>query len=339
MQNKKRNIISKFISAAWIAVLMAAVMSSCNSVIYEDLEPCPHGVKLRFVYDYNMEFANAFPSSVDCLTLLIYDEDNRYVTTRVVTGAELQDEAYRMQLDLEEGTYRFVAYGGMACPQSSFSMLQTPAAGTVYTDLRVEMDDACLTMPVGTRLHNMFWGELLLSTADLYQEGVVKMMKNTNNIRIVLQQVSGLPVDNKDFTFEVVDDNTLFSYNNDLIPNGTIHYAPWSQGQVSTGLLPGGGELKVAYAEFSTSRLMVKNSPQLIIKHKPDGKEVVNIPLNNYLLLLKSDVFASILPQEFLDRESNWSMIFFLDANLQWGYVDIKVKDWTVRINRVLLDH
>lgn len=37
----------------------------------------------------------------------------------------------------------------------------------------------------------MFWGELTMETAESYNEGTVKMMKNTNGIRIVLQQVAG----------------------------------------------------------------------------------------------------------------------------------------------------
>lgn len=72
-------MISRLIGAV-LAALMTASFSSCES-IYEDLEACPHGVSLRFVYDYNMEFANAFPSKVDCLTLLVYDSEGNYVTT------------------------------------------------------------------------------------------------------------------------------------------------------------------------------------------------------------------------------------------------------------------
>ena len=47
---------------------VAALLSSCHG-IYNDLEPCTRGVRLRFVYDYNMEYANAFHSQVDCLAL------------------------------------------------------------------------------------------------------------------------------------------------------------------------------------------------------------------------------------------------------------------------------
>lgn len=46
--------------ASAIAIIAAAMtVTSCDSLIYDDLDPC--GVKLRFVYDYNMLYANAFP--------------------------------------------------------------------------------------------------------------------------------------------------------------------------------------------------------------------------------------------------------------------------------------
>ena len=66
-----------------------------------------------------------------------------------------------------------------------------------------------------------------------------------------------------------------------------------------------------------------------------DGVEIINIPLINYLLMLKSDLYASMDSQEFLDRESEWSMIFFLSPNLEWIKTYIKINDWTVRINDI----
>ncbi len=331
MQSRKRNIVSRIIGATLCVASMNFAFSSCEK-IYEDLDPCAHGVSLRFIYDYNMEFANAFPKKVDCLTLYIYDEEGNHVGTRVVTGPELRDEGFRMTLDLEPGNYRFVAYGGMACGKSSFSMVRTPESGCKYSDVRAKMDVDCLTNPDRKKLHDMYWGQLTLATADLYQEGVVEMMKNTNNIRIVLQQMNGEPVDDKDFDFEITDDNTLFACDNDLIPNGVETYTPWARGQASTGVMEGSKEVIEAYAEFSTSRLMLKNSPKLVIRRK-DGEEVVNIPLNNYLLLFRSEFHKDMDKQEFLDRRSEWSMLFFLDEDHTWLKTKIKINDWTVRIN------
>lgn len=312
------------------ALLLALSGSSCES-FFEDLEPCPHGVSLRFVYDYNMEYANAFPKKVDCLTVLIYGEDGHYIGTRTVAGPELQDEAYRMRLDLEEGTYRFIAYGGMECKESSFAF--TPAPGEdVPMEQEEVMMDADLTMPVQKRLHDHFWGELTLTTTDFYTDGTVEMMKNTNNIRIVLQQLNGEPVYARNFDFRITDDNTRFAWNNVPLPNGTVTYLPWASGEASTGIMDNDKEMVVAYAEFSTSRLWTGNSPKLLIR-TAGGKEVVDIPLNNYLLLLKSELYGKMGKQEFLDRESEWSLVFFLDEKNVWIKTSIKINDWTVRLN------
>lgn len=332
MRKRERNRIVRLVGMVFGIVLTVFSLSSCES-IYEDLSPCPHGVSLRFIYDYNMEYANAFPKKVDCLTLLIYDGKGDYVGTRTVMGPELQDETYRMQLDLEPGTYRFVAYGGMACDKSSFVFVPSaPGEGVKLEDIKVAIDIG-FTTPLQDRLHDLFWGSLTLETSDMYNKGTVEMRKNTNNIRVVLQQMNGDPVNPKDFEFGITDDNTLFAWNNDLIPNGDVVYSPWAKGQGSAGVTDGGSEVFVAYAEFSTSRLMTKNSPRLIVRRASDKSEVINIPLNNYLLLLKSELYAQMDPQEFLDRESEWSLFFSLDEDGAWIKTYIKINDWTVRLN------
>ncbi len=40
-------------------------------------------------------------------------------------------------------------------------------------------------------------------------------------------------------------------------------------------------------------------------------------------------------PQEFLDRESWWNMSFFLAEDGRWAYVEITIRDWTVRLNNI----
>ena len=258
---------------------------------------------------------------------------------RTVTGPELQDETYRMQLDLEPGRYRFIAYGGMACDERSFAFVQpAPGKGVKLEETTVIMDaDLTTSVREKLRLHDLFWGSLTLETADLYNEGTVEMMKNTNNIRIVLQQMDRRTGKRQRFRLQYHGRQfPLFAAsNNDLLPNGTVTYTPWAQGQASTGITDDGQEVIVAYAEFSTSRLMVKNSPKLIIRRASDGNAVINIPLNNYLLLLKSELYEQMKPQEFLDRESEWSLFFFLDENGAWIKTYIKINDWTIRVNNM----
>lgn len=345
--------------AAIAAVVLAASgLGSCG-MINEDLPECRQGVELRFVYDYNLEFANAFPSQVDCLTLLVYDAEGNYVTTRSESSAILKDENYRMTLDLGPGKYTFVAYGGMECGESSFHFLQTPGADVPLADNKVELNDNTLTSPKGTELHPLFYGRLDLEVPDRwesYTQATLKMMKDTNNLRVVLQQANGEPLDEARFDFTLTDDNTLMAWNNDVIPTSSTVFYPWITGNAEAGELPddndeseenalapmtrAGSPATVCFAEFSFPRLVKTNSPRLLVKQKADGHVVVDIPLINYLLLAKSASLKGedgkpMGDQEFLDRESVWTLFFFLDRTLTWYQVVIQVEDWSVRINKI----
>ena len=111
-------------------------------------------------------------------------------------------------------------------------------------------------------------------------------------------------------------------------------YLPWSSGESVVGTAEDGETpVSVAYAEFSTSRLTTGTSPKLLVRNAADGTDIINIPLVNYLLLLKSDLYAEMGAQEFLDRENEWSLIFFLDDGLRWISTRIVINDWVVRIN------
>ncbi|MDE6588617.1 MAG: FimB/Mfa2 family fimbrial subunit [Paramuribaculum sp.] len=329
-----QNIVRALAGVA-IAATPAGALTSCDSAIYDDLDPCDEGVVLRFVYDYNMEYANAFPAKVDCLTLHIYDSEGRFVETRTeLSRAMLSDESYRMRLDLPAGTYRMVAYGGMECDAASFAYTNAaPAAAATLTDLSVTLplaDDATSS----TLLHPLYYGAIDVTVEpDKMGETTLPMMKDTNNLRIVLQHLSGSPVDGRDFDFLITDDNTVLAHDNSVVKGNPVTYTPWTSGTASAGTDDSGADVTVGYAELSTSRFVTSNSPRLIIRNRATGANVVDIPLVNYLLLLKSDIYTEMGSQEFLDRQSEWSMVFFLTGDAQWYNVMIKINDWVVRLN------
>lgn len=355
----KTSFLSLLLGAIALIAPAVAGLSSCSGVIYDDLDPCPEGVRLRFVFDYNMEFANAFPSQVHCLTVLVFNDDGSYRETRTVTDrALLSDENWRMDIDLPEGKYKIIAYGGLACNDNSFHFVKTPAESTPLTSLQVALNQEIMDRAIGTNLHALFWGTTLAkdSPADntdfnraidvevkkstmAYDDYTVYMMRDTNNLRIVLQELNGDPVNDKDFVFEVIDDNTLMAWNNDVIPTTPFTYRPWTRGTAATGLLPDGTESTVAFAELSFGRLVTSNSPKLHITRKSDGSDVVDIPLNNYLALMKSESFLKMSTQEFFDRNHQWNMTFFLDQHWNWVSVKIEVLDWVVRVNNAELNN
>ena len=225
--------INRYIKGASAAVALllagagAAVLSGCDA-INDDLPPCPEGVALSFRYEYNMEFANAFPAQVDCLTLLVYDEEGKNIATRTETTSVLADEHYRMVLDLPAGhTYSFVAYGGIACPDASFHFAATPGEGSDMTALRVAMDPTFIDAVPGRDLHPLFYGRkstVVRKGALDYTNDTVYMLKDTNTIRVILQNVDGTPVDPAEFNFTLTANNTLMAWDNALIPTVNPNY-------------------------------------------------------------------------------------------------------------------
>lgn len=343
------NVKAKFIRALLGRVLLtlpAVGLVSCNH-IYDDLSDCP--IELRFIYEYNMEWANAFHNQVDCLTAYYYDEDGNFVMKEAVTDAKvLSDESFRLRPALAPGRYHVVAYGGMECEKASFSQLNEPTAGSHISDLRVKLDDDCLKIKERMRLHNQFYGVLdftVHESAPTY--ATVPMMRNTNSIQIALQHVDGSPIDVNDFVFEIFDDNNDFDYKNNLLPTGEIKYTPWNTENRSTGIISGRAneDWSAALAQFTTSRLVYTRSypdkkvaTTLRVSKVEDGEIVFEVPLVNYMLMFKDGNVTNpdgltISPQEYLDRENSWNFVFFLDNNL-WISTHIIVNDWEVRLNQ-----
>lgn len=216
-----------------LAVLIIAAFSipviSCD-LMHEDLRSCPSGARLRFVYDYNMEFANAFSAQVDCLTLIVYDKNGSYLQTLTADRQQISDENWRMEIDLPAGEYQFLAYGGISCTDASFGFVLSPGQTSV-TELRVSLYPNMVTSPIGRPLHPLFYGTLDIEIPDVdsdsdYVDATVYLKKDTNDIRILLANLNQEPISEDDFEFNLITDNTLLNYKNDIIPTSATTYYP-----------------------------------------------------------------------------------------------------------------
>ena len=344
----KANILTGLPGRVLVTLLAAGLFSSCE-LVREDLAECPVPiVELRFVYDYNMEFANAFHNQVDCLSAYFFDADGQLVRIEKVTDRSLlADENYRMHPELPEGAYHVVAYGGMECENASFSP-STMTGGSMLADLYVSLNAASLTDDNRRRLHNHYYGSADFTVDprnDTY--ATVEMMRNTNSIQIALQNEDDSPIDCHDFIFEITDDNNDFNHENSLLPTGEITYKPYNTENRSVGTLPPADdasfapEWQVALAQFTTSRLVKVSAAKptattLHVRRAKDDETVFRIPLVNYMLLFKRDNSGAGLDhmgdQEYLDRESSWTFVFFLRDGL-WVSNHLIINDWEVRMN------
>lgn len=319
------NIFRK-ICASVVATVMVgsvAVLQSCSKNDKEEPEAPKQGLEIRFVYDSSAETAKP-----DCLTLFVYNETNGYVKTVTETSSALNGENYTMPVDLPEGKYQLIAWGGVTCSSADFSVVTTPAAGSTISGLQVEMKDNCKNANPGVNLHPLFYGGLTVEVpaeSDKYTSATISMMNDVNNIRVNLQNENKKAISVDDFIFEIVDDNTLLNYQNGIIPQTPVTYNPYATGQSVSNDIP------VAYADFSTSRLIVGGNCVLSVKKKVNSQVVLSIPVVDYLLYGKGEN-SSMTDQNYIDQQNQWSITLYIQESF-WVNTHVKINDWEFRLN------
>ena len=190
----------------------------------------------------------------------------------------------------------------------------TPGSSTIE-EIRVKaLREADATQPNEL---TPLWHALdtLVITGTQHEDKEISLAKNTNKLRLVLQDTDGNCMDVRDFTFRIVADNGYMDYDNSLLPDPAITYLPYLTKNVDIAegdsLMGRPTNQTVAVAEMNTMRLMAGRNYRLIIRHHGWEKDVLNVNLNDYLLLTKMEGHR-ISPQEYLDRQDEYSIIFFL---------------------------
>lgn len=171
----------------------------------------------------------------------------------------------------------------------------------------------------------------------------MSLVKDTNVFRVVLQQMADVLVADK-FRYEITADNGLLDWNNDVLANETITYKPWSVTSGVADVAPDYGtnatradQVSVVVAEFTTSRLIDGQSPILTIYNIEENERVLSIPVADYALLVKGNYNAHMSNQEYLDRQDEYNMTFFLDEDGRWLSASIIVNSWRVVLNSDIL--
>lgn len=330
-----------------LATLFVALStSSCKeSFIFEGEGDCGTYYNIKFKYDYNMKFADAFSREVNSVALFVFDQNNTLVETIVETDkAKLSADEFSIPLELESGKYELVAWAGLM-NEESFDLLADVKVGqTTREELQVKLKST--EGKVSEDLKPLFHGAMPLNYTTepgTYTE-TMSLTKDTNVVRIVLQQMSDGVVAEK-FGYEITADNGLLDWNNDVIADGTLTYMPWSVSTGTADVAPDYGtssvtradQVSVAVAEFTINRMIDGQSPILTIYNLEEGKPVLSIPVADYALLVKGNYNRDMSNQEYLDRQDEYNMTFFLDEDGNWLSASIIVNSWRVVLNNDIL--
>lgn len=312
----------------WSFVVMAfAALCACGTIT-EDLPPCVNYVK--FTYTRNMKFVDAFTVEAKQVDLYIFDENDRFVSC-VSQNTETMKDRQLMELHLPGGKYHLIAWAGV--DEDSYRYVKDMKVGeSTPQDLKVMMLREKMQGLDGVNavlkkeLALLWHAEAEVELCPLKAKTVtMDMTKDTNKLRIVLQADGTKALDKDNVLFQVTADNGFLNYDNALLEDEIIGYQPYFKANGVVSDNPDG--ISVVVAELNTLRLMEKGDVKLKVKKKGE-QDLIHIDLIKYLLLTKMEGH-DMEPQEYLDRQDEYALIFFLDAD--YMVVKIQVNGWTIR--------
>lgn len=336
--------------------LCAVFATSCDDSFFENEGDCEVHHIVRFEYNLNLKWADAFPSEVRSVNLYVFDSNGLFVKEYLGRGEALSDPGYRMELDLPAGSYRLLAWCGLdneGAAEESFTVPQ-PVAGVTTIDevtcalntQSVSVYDAAAAPVYSNReLYFLYWGYLEATLIDNHDgstyEYVIPLTKDTNHIRIILQELNGDDLEPGDYEFTIESANGLMAWNNALLGNTVITYQPWSQVNDEVGV----GKIDVVdgtltyvkglVADLSVARMMAsqRNEMRLVITNSETREVIARVPIIQYALLSKEYYERAyrhpMTDQEFLDREDEYVMTFFLTSG-SWMKAYIDIQQWRI---------
>ena len=332
-----------------IACLSSFMLSGCSdSFIFDDEGDCNIHYKLVFKYDMNLKWADAFANEVKSVRVYVFDERNDLVKIYQEEGERLAEPGFAIDLDLPEGDYNLVAWCGIDNPGVRNQSFYAPEnvgmkMEDLYCSLRT-LSNSIYKNYSDEHLQFMFYGSVgvnIQESDDIGGERYVTMplIKDTNHIRVTLVQLSGEDTNVNDFTYSIEAANGLLDYENKLSGTEKITYLPWSLDNAETIIQNSQGkDIKClsALADLDISRMTIgeTESLKLIIRNNSTNEIVASVPVIDYALLTK-DYYETayghkMTDQEFLDREDEYNLTFFLDSNLQWISSFIYINSWRV---------
>ena len=291
------------------------VMTACDG-IYEDEGDCSVHYHVKFRYDMNMKFADAFAYEVNSVTLYVLDEQNNVVWQGSEQGETLAQEGYAMEVDVAPGSYSLLAWCGLA-GGNSFAVPVSSRKEDLICSLKREhkLDGTAYVKEDLNRLYHGYLEKQTFSSEEGTHTFVVPLVKNTNNIRVVLQHLSGEPVDKDKFTFSITDENGVMNWDNKLLSDEPVTYYAWHTDSGTAGIDDVDSRtvssFSAAIAELTTARLVKEKAPRLKVTNDK-GETVFSIPLIDYALLVKGEYNRRMDDQEYLDAYiyiNSWKVV------------------------------
>lgn len=312
-------------TAPILFALCALLFSSACSWVNDDQSDCLTGCWLKLSYTYNMLDVDAAATQVSDATLFILDGEGNCIVREDIDSVTLhQNECTIPVPTLPVGDYTFLVWAGLSDTLYQY----TPASLALLRDEAGEQSG---------RLSSLFHGRLdNVHISGAYQFLDLSLTKNTNTLSCILQSQSAVPLEADDFRLELTARNGLMDHWNTPMDSVSTCYLPFMQESADLE------DIQVVHAGINTLRLMEDDDTRLRLVYQPSGETLFDIPLTPYLLLSREVEATPMLPQEYLDRQDRYNLIFFLDStddpSKPYICLQMKVNGWIIRLNNAELE-
>ena len=226
---------------------------------------------------------------------------------------------YLMEVELPVGQYQFMAWAGARDSYDITSL--TPGVSTL-TDLKLKLKREA-SLIINKRMETLWYGEVINVNFDgtVHQTETINLIRDTKIVRFGFQSYTGSwTLDMNDYDYEIIESNGHLGHDNSLLDDDVLSFRPYYMEQKDPA---------TAYVDMNTMRLMEDRKTRLVLTEKASGKRVFDINLIDYLAMTNAEG-KNLSTQEYLDRQSNYHIIFFLSES--WLAVQIVVNGWVHRI-------
>jgi hypothetical protein len=299
-------------------------IASCDS-IREDLPRCE--LWLEFTFDYNMEYADAFNPQVKTVDVFVFDSDDKLILSkRAEVTALIGGNRMPLTDELDFGTYKVLTVGNLS---DSFRVSgnedgELTSRATTYQQVTLALKRE--SDIVDFEFSHLYFGAIvdvdhLPSNID-HKVHRVDMIRNTNRFTVALMGYEGQEALERQYAFEIQSpENAIYSWENEPTGQGPITYASHYSGpsEITEVLMS---------ARINTMRLFSRTgwNYRFIIRDADTGAEIWDYDLMKLLSIARPEYRhdGTVLPfQEYLDRQSEWSLMFTVVEKSGGGFLQI----------------
>ena len=289
--------------ASIIAMAFAIMLLGC---VKEDLSICHKDGNassyLTFEYTMNSDYVDKFADAVSTLDVFVFDDNLDFISVISSEEKSLKAENYKMMLELPDGTYTFVVWGGARnsyrAYNTEFDIVPLAEGMSGFERCKLVLNDDQSFEDTDDLFHGIARNVRICSKQLSHTH--ISLIKNTNNINVTVTGISGQENNNRiDIICSAA--NSEYRFDNSVKNKDLLK-------QYISVKTVGENEIN---ARFKTLRLLTGMKSHLIVRDADSG---LNIIEHNLIDLIK--LLPDIRTDEDLDRNDVYNIEIDLHTDM-----------------------